>query len=128
MHKMQEMGLELGYAMKQIIVIRKDLGMTAGKMVAQGAHASMVAVLDNPDDDRVKEWLMNSFTKICVRIESEDDLLDIYEKAKGAGLIAALITDNGKTMFHGVPTHTAVAVGPDTDENIDPVTGHLKLL
>ena len=30
---------------KQVIVLRKDLNMRKGKMVAQGAHASMAAIL-----------------------------------------------------------------------------------
>ncbi len=33
------------YEYKQMIVLRKDLNMRKGKMVAQGAHASMKAAL-----------------------------------------------------------------------------------
>ena len=38
---------------KQVIVIRKDLNMRKGKMVAQGAHASLRAILKlgSPDGD-----------------------------------------------------------------------------
>lgn len=39
--------------LKQIIVMRNDLNMRKGKMIAQGAHASIVLY---PDDDRVIEW------------------------------------------------------------------------
>jgi len=114
--------------LKQVIVIRKDLGMTAGKMVSQGAHASMKATLENMDDERVKEWLAGIFTKICVRVESEEELFQVCRAAEDAGLIAAPIQDAGRTMFNHVPTWTALAVGPDTDENLEPITGHLKLL
>lgn len=31
---------------KQVIVIRKDLNMRKGKMIAQGAHASMKVFFD----------------------------------------------------------------------------------
>jgi peptidyl-tRNA hydrolase len=31
---------------KQVIVMRKDLGMRKGKMVAQGAHAAMVWLIE----------------------------------------------------------------------------------
>jgi len=31
------------------------------------------------------------------------------------------------TMFHGQPTRTCLAIGPDDDETIDVVTGHLQL-
>lgn len=114
--------------LKQIIVMRKDLGMRAGKMVAQGAHASLAATLDNIDDPRVQQWLQGAFAKVCVRVESEDELLAVHAAATAAGLIVAIITDSGRTEFHGVPTITCIAVGPDTHDNLSPVTGHLRLL
>lgn len=114
--------------MKQVIVLRKDLGMRAGKMVAQGAHASLAVILDNQDDPRVKEWLNNSFTKVVVRVESEAELNAVHLSAIRAGLLSEYIVDNGATEFNGVKTPTAVAIGPDTPENLHPVTGHLRLL
>lgn len=127
--------------MKQVIVMRNDLGMRKGKMIAQGAHASMGAILPylgvglKPGGGvalgtgLINEWLAGSFKKICVRVDSENELLQVYEQAtKEAGLITCLITDSGLTEFHGVPTVTCCAIGPDTDENLDPITGELKLL
>lgn len=114
--------------MKQIIVMRKDLKMPRGKEIAQGAHASMKATLLHMDDPRVKEWLSGLFTKIAVGVNSEEELLQVYEAAKRAGLIAELITDSGLTVFNGVPTNTCIAVGPDTHDNLLPITGNLKLI
>jgi len=114
--------------MKQIIVMRKDLNMRLGKAIAQGGHATMKATLENLDHPNVKEWLSGMFTKICVQVNSEAELLEVYENAKAAGLIAALITDSGKTEFNNVPTNTCIAVGPATHEELIPITGHLKLL
>lgn len=34
---------------KQVIVMRKDLNMRKGKMIAQGSHASMAVILDELD-------------------------------------------------------------------------------
>ncbi|MEM6589590.1 MAG: aminoacyl-tRNA hydrolase [Pseudomonadota bacterium] len=113
--------------MKQVLLIRKDLKMRRGKEIAQGAHASMKATLENMDDPRVKTWLSGAFAKIALAVESEEELLDLYEKAKAKKLVAALITDSGKTEFNGVPTNTVVAIGPDAPEVIDAITGHLKL-
>jgi PTH2 family peptidyl-tRNA hydrolase len=45
-----------------------------------------------------------------------------------AGLEVHLITDNGKTEFHGEPTRTCLAIGPDDAEKIDAITGRLQLL
>ncbi|QQM15226.1 peptidyl tRNA hydrolase [Mycobacterium phage Pound] len=120
--------LHPGGVMKQMIVMRTDLGMRKGKMIAQGAHASLAVVVNNAPDPRIDEWLAGAFTKICVRVESEMELLDIYEKAKSTGLLTELITDNGLTEFNGVPTRTCIAIGPDTAENLAPITGHLRLL
>lgn len=114
--------------MKQIIVMRKDLKMPRGKEIAQGAHASMKATLLHQEDPRVKEWLSGKFTKIAVGVNSEEELLDVYNKARAAGLIAELVTDAGLTVFNGVPTNTCIAVGPDTHEILQPITGNLKLL
>lgn len=114
--------------MKQIIVMRKDLKMPRGKEIAQGAHASMKATLLHMEDPRVKEWLAGKFTKIAVGVDSEEELLEILAKAHAAGIIAELCTDAGLTVFNGVATNTCIAVGPDTHENLKPITGNLKLL
>jgi PTH2 family peptidyl-tRNA hydrolase len=123
---------------KQTIVLRKDLNMRKGKMVAQGAHASMRAILqlghregENfvvPLDQRLEPWLLGRFKKICVSVNSETELLLLHEAAMAAGLITALIQDAGLTEFGGVPTYTALAVGPDTADRVDMITGALSLL
>ncbi len=123
---------------KQTIVLRKDLNMRKGKMVAQGAHASMRAILQLghpegasfviPLDERLEPWLLGRFKKICVSVNSEAELLLLHQKAQAGGLITALIQDAGLTEFGGVPTYTALAVGPDTTDRVDLITGALPLL
>jgi len=130
-------------AIKQVIVMRKDLNMRKGKMVAQGSHASMAFItrrfIDIADDYGTathalalsaieKRWLEESFVKICVSVDSEDELLAIQNAATEAGIVCHLITDNGLTEFDGVPTNTCLALGPDLSTRIDPLTSHLKLL
>lgn len=108
--------------------MRKDLNMRKGKMVAQGAHASMKVILSNVNNPLVSKWLDSQFTKIALSIDSEEELLDILHKAKVAGIIADEVIDNGQTEFNGVKTRTCIAIGPDEHEKIDAITGHLKLL
>jgi PTH2 family peptidyl-tRNA hydrolase len=122
---------------KQIIVMRKDLNMRKGKMIAQGAHASMAAVLDQmvPIESEktlylekgtpMESWINGLFTKICVSVDSEEELVEIYKQAKDAGLIASIIKDAGLTEFDGVPTLTCCAIGPAWDDDLKPITGHL---
>lgn len=120
-------------APKQIIILRKDLNMRKGKMVAQGAHASMAVILEeqnrlNYPQPAVAEWLSGKFTKICVYVNSEQELIDIFHSARAALIPCSLIKDAGLTEFGGVSTYTAVAIGPDYPEVIDPITKHLPLL
>ena len=123
---------------KQVIVMRHDLKMRRGKQIAQGAHASMSFLcrrlqnagsvsLDNFPEDQ-QAWLRGSFAKVCCRVDSEEELMAIHDKAVEAGLEVHLITDSGKTEFHGVPTRTCLAIGPDDAEKIDAITGQLQLL
>lgn len=114
--------------LKQILVMRKDLNMRKGKLIAQGAHASLASVLENLNHIRVKEWLLGSFTKIAVSVDSEEELIEIYNKALEKGLITRMIIDSGKTEFNGIPTKTCIAVGPATSEELESVTNHLKLI
>ncbi len=127
---------------KQVIVIRKDLNMRKGKMCAQAAHASMKVLLDTIKsyngirvlfvhgecEKEFKEWLDGKFTKIVVGCGSESELLSFELLAKEKGIPNALIQDAGATEFHGVPTYTALALGPARAGKIDEITGHLKLL
>ena len=119
---------------KQVIVMRTDLNMRKGKMIAQGAHASNAALwgyelVAGRLPEHLHRWMDESRQmKICCRADSEQQLVDIYHSAIEAGLEAHLITDAGFTEFHGVPTKTCVSIGPDADEKIDKITGHLKLL
>lgn len=121
---------------KQVIVMRKDLGMRKGKMIAQGAHASLKALLDSGDlgpmaAEPARIWLKGSFTKICVSVNSEEELVAIYEKARqkfDSDCPLTLITDAGRTEFNGVPTKTCCAIGPWWSDEIDEITGALPLL
>lgn len=126
---------------KQVIVIRKDLKMRTGKIAAQAAHASMKVLLDQAEINNgrgtltissinkdMEEWLRGPFTKICVYVNSEDELDTIYSAAWKAGLPVAMVVDAGKTEFNGVPTKTCIAIGPAQAQKIDTITGSLKLL
>jgi PTH2 family peptidyl-tRNA hydrolase len=115
--------------MKQVIVVRKDLNMRKGKMVAQGSHASLGAFRGSEVQcpEKVKEWLQTGQTKICVSVDSEAELLEIYTKALDSGIVAYLVRDAGNTELEP-GTKTAVCLGPAEEKEIDKITGKLKLL
>lgn len=126
---------------KQVILIRKDLTMRRGKEIAQGSHASMAFLVEqltrtnfNEDktqdftislSDMEKTWLDKGMAKVCLRVNSEQELLQYHQQALDAGLSSHLIKDSGRTEFKGRPTFTACAIGPDDVEKIDAITGEL---
>ena len=80
------------------------------------------------EDSVLNDWLNGIFTKITVGVDSLAELEELYEAAALEGWPCAIIEDAGLTEFGGVPTVTAVAIGPYKSEEIDKLTGHLKLL
>ena len=138
------------YNSKMMIVMRRDLKMRKGKIAAQAGHACIDAVLQalqkedrlndlvpSPDGMMLKttdkpespltEWFNNGCTKVCVYIDSEEELLAIAEKAEDRGIIAAVITDWGLTEFHGEHTKTCLALEPLPAEIANELTGELPL-
>jgi PTH2 family peptidyl-tRNA hydrolase len=126
---------------KQVIVIRRDLKMRRGKEIAQGAHASsswlvslVVQALDPSArsatvalDAAAAVWITSSWRKVTVQVHSEEELVELHEAARARGLRSHLVQDSGRTEFGGVPTVTALAIGPDLAVVIDEVTGHLVI-
>lgn len=129
---------------KQVIVLRDDLNMRKGKMVGQGAHASNEVLLSQMERAEIEDgytltltvkngsymarWLAEYYTKICLSVNSEEALLALYNEAIEMGIPASLITDMGLTEFKGVQTKTAIAIGPHDKDEINKLTGSLKLL
>lgn len=125
---------------KQIILIRRDLKMRRGKEIAQGSHASMaflvnrmrsragapgeVALVLKPQEI---DWITKGMAKVCLKVNSEEELLAHHAQALEDGIESHLIRDSGRTEFDGVPTLTACAIGPDDPERIDAITGELTL-
>lgn len=114
---------------KMVIVVRKDLGMRAGKMCSQAAHAVESIIEDYRGHPNIVIWReKHNRTKITVRVESEEQLLSVVEQARAADLPVSLVQDSGKTEFRGVATYTVAAVGPAPSGEIDKITGDLSLL
>ena len=133
---------------KQVLVVRKDLNMRKGKIGSQCAHGATKIFFDRKTISQKKskdgevlgyemtilltpdmfEWITGIFTKICVYVNSEAELVELYRQAQEAGLPCAMIEDNGLTEFHGQLTKTVLAIGPADSSLIDTVTGHLPLL
>jgi len=114
--------------------------MRRGKEIAQGSHASMAFLINRirtlpgtAGDVKLTlrpaevHWITEGMAKVCLKVNSEEELLECHAKALASGIESHLIRDSGRTEFDGVSTLTACAMGPDEPENIDKITGELTL-
>ncbi len=114
---------------KMMIVTRKDLALSPGKLAAQVAHAAVdCALLAKEEKPRwFGSWKREGAKKVVVVVETEDEFYPLKEKAEELGIMTSLITDAGHTE---IPegTVTVLGIGPAPNNIIDQVTGELPLL
>ncbi len=103
--------------------------MGKGKICSQVAHASLGAaeIAMNKYKEYYEEWKRTGQKKIVLKVSSEKELIELYEKALKEDLPCYLVIDAGYTQVEP-GTKTCLAIGPGPDEKIDKITGHLKLL
>lgn len=111
--------------MKQVLVMRADLGMSPGKLAAQAAHAAVKAVNIAPSE-YVDEWDRKGCTKVVLEVWDEETLVKLYKIAVAAYLPAVLIADEGRTEVKP-GSITGLGIGPAPDGDINLITGTLNL-
>lgn len=100
---------------KQIIIARKDLNMSPGKLAAQVSHGSIAFLswfirnnvdLDGHvdgyiDEDILHNWIEGEFTKCVLQAKNKNQLLKAKTMAEELGMIEGqdfwLIKDNCRT-------------------------------
>jgi PTH2 family peptidyl-tRNA hydrolase len=114
---------------KMVLVVRNDLGMGKGKIGAQCGHATLGAykraVKRTPS--AVASWSRWGQAKICVKVNSEAELLEIQQLADAIGVVSYVVQDAGRTQIEA-GSLTVLAVGPAPVDQVNQITGHLKLL
>ena len=115
--------------MKQVLVVRTDLGMGRGKMAVQCSHAAV----SSAEQARTKfrnwydKWMREGQAKIALKVKDEDQLLELEKRARVIPIPAYLVRDMGLTQ---VPTGsiTCLGLGPAPVDTVDALTGKLRLL
>ena len=114
---------------KQVIIIRSDLKMGAGKKCAQSCHASVSAsdLVRIKDKTAWKNWKNSGQKKVVLKIDNMGEMGIIYSQLQKQKIPCFLVKDAGLTQLTPGTT-TALGIGPAKSEEIDKITGHLKLL
>lgn len=139
--------------MKQVIIARKDLGMSAGKLAAQVSHGSMAFLtniiknhtFNNPyqtimswstpeEIDIYENWINGSFTKVVCEAKNKNQLLKAVKIAEELGLKEGvdffLIKDNCLTELKPEEdgrTLTVIGFRPLEDETAAAISKKFQL-
>ena len=112
---------------KLALIVRSDLGMSKGKIVAQIGHAVVEATIKcYTATTFFYKWRTAGETIIAVKATGKtlDAILQIAERK---GVNCGSVCDAGKTEV-AEGTITVGYVGPDSEAKIDKLIGQLKLL
>src|SRR5690606_13247145 len=89
--------------------------MPPGKLASQAGHAYVESLM-SASTERQEAYRRHGFgTKICLGVKSLESLMILHNRLKTLEVPCALIEDTGRnTMFGGIPTISALGVGPLT--------------
>lgn len=117
------------FTYKMVIVMRTDLNMSVGKMIAQACHAA-VGCSEEAKRSQTKHWrrwMDEGAKKVALQADSLEELEELATKAESLNITYVLIQDAGHTEV-APGTTTCLGIGPHQEQFIDKVTGSLPLL
>ncbi len=119
----------MDFELKMVIVVRKDLKISPGKMAAQVAHAAVNCAFASKKRKPINfdRWYNEGQKKVVVKVQDLAELYRIKQAAEDLGLVTSLITDAGMTELPPNTT-TCLGIGPAPNAEVDRVTGHLGLM
>lgn len=112
-----------------VIVTRKDLKLSPGKLAVQVAHAAVACALETKKKNAkwFKRWMEEGAKKVVVNVDSLDDFFLLKDKAEKLNITSYLVVDAGQTEIPA-GTKTVIGFGPAPSNLIDQITGDLPLL
>ena len=109
--------------------------MGKGKIGAQCGHATLSAYTNVQRRAKtsvywrktLEKWHYEGTKKICVKVETEEELIEVQKFANRIGLPNYLVADAGHTQI-AAGSLTVCALGPAESALIDQITSDKKLL
>lgn len=112
---------------KMCILIRDDLKMSKGKVLAQVSHAMVDATVKAYTQSQLFfKWRADGEKIVILKVPNEKTLMYIMNIAERKGVNYGYTVDAGLTeVLPG--TKTVGFVGPDFEDKIEKLTGQLRL-
>lgn len=108
------------------LLVRKDLKMSKGKIVAQCGHAMVYSIL-NTSKEKLHLWQDCGEKIVSLSVKDEKTMDYIYNISQKNKIVSHIVVDAGRTQV--LPnTRTVCVIGPDTENKIKNLVKDLKLL
>lgn len=117
------MSKEMSEPFKQVIVIRKDVPMSLGKIVAQAVHAAQC--VEYAGNVRYDYHSGPGIKTIVTYVKSEDDMVGLCADCEAEGVPWGAQQDRGLNEIEA-GTLTALSIGPAEESRINPITKRLQ--
>ncbi|CAF0891506.1 unnamed protein product [Adineta ricciae] len=117
------------FTYKMLFVVNGSLPMSSGKLAAQVAHSAidLYQQILNRRLMALNFWSISGQKKIVVRANSAEELLDIQQRVSvHKSVLTSIIHDAGRTEIASGSITCLGIFG--TNDQLDPITGHLKLM
>ena len=114
---------------KLVGVVDASLKMGKGKIAAQVGHLCMEVALglERNQPRLLQAWTRRGQAKVVLKALDSEEMHLLIDHAKEANLLTWSIRDAGRTQIPS-GSMTVIGIGPAPVDQLDAVTGHLKLL
>lgn len=114
-----------GEPSRMVVIVRKDIEMSAGKVAVQVAHGCIGLTRINCFQD-INRWYLAGQYKIVLEVKDLDELNKVINDCKENKIVHFVVKDLGKTELPPNTT-TCVAIGVYKKNEIAKIIGKLKL-
>jgi PTH2 family peptidyl-tRNA hydrolase len=110
---------------KCVLLVRSDLKMTKGKVIAQCGHG-IVSMMNEAKQNKIQQWMECGEKIVTLKIPSIDSMRNIHSISTRKKVYSHIVQDAGRTQVEA-GTETVCIIGPEKEEIIDKWTHGLKL-
>ena len=106
------------------LVVRKDANLPSGAVASQCAEAAVNAYKHASEESPrlLQLWNLRGEPKVVLKVKNIDEMKTLIQKADESNILTSFAYDKDN------PNPTVVGFGPHKGEELDIVTGQLKLL
>lgn len=114
---------------KVVVLVRKDLKMSAGKAAAQACHAAVSCALaaQKKNPSAFSTWNSAGQKVSVLKVDSKEALFEFKAIAEAQKITCCIVCDAGRTEVEP-GSYTCLGIGPEKQSVLDKITGDLKML